>query len=777
MNEPLSIAFVWHMHQPYYRISRDGPYEMPWARLHALKDYAGMVQALDAFPDVHQTFNLVPSLVEQLEDYGRGEFADVYWQHTLKPADELSPTERAFVVDLMCPPSWNPLVQRFPRFLELSRKKEATLGQGVDACSTGFTGAELRDLQVWFNLAWFDPIYQEQEPLAALVAKGHDFSEDDKQTVAAAQGRILAATLPTYRQAAAAGRIELTTSPYFHPILPLLINSDSARIARGDIPLPSRRFAHPEDAAEQVERGLRAHERVFGARPRGMWCSEQAVGEEVIPLLADAGVEWTISDEGVLARSLRAEIQRSDGGHVLDPQLLYRPYRLEREGRALDIVFRDRILSDLLGFTYRSWAPRDAAANLIWRLREARTNLASSSEAHLVTIALDGENAWEYYARDGHDFLSHLYEGLSSDPGFCCVTVSEFLARHPPARELPWLHTGSWINADFSTWMGDPAHGAAWDLLHQARDFVAARRSPSSPAAARPGEAVVVATEDDADPTAVQQAFEEAWQHVLVAEGSDWFWWFGEHQESGVDYLWDLNFRRHLQEAYRALGESPPPELFGPILSTATETDSLDPSGPFTPVMDGMVSHPHEWSAAGVRRPARAGAMQRTEGLVLREVRFGTDQHDLFLLFAPGPGGFPPGTQLAVYFSSPADRPRAAGTESTTDRIRFYGRSRADAELGFELTHELSMRVQGPGLVTAMLARPSNGVWPDGEPLLEAALGEVLEVAVPLRELDILEPARLEFVVAVARDGVLLELIPARGAIDLDLSTDGVNGP
>lgn len=766
MTEPLNIAFVWHMHQPYYRISRDGPYEMPWARLHALKDYADMVQILDEFPDVHQTFNLVPSLVEQLEDYGRGDFTDVYWQHTVRPAAELNLTERAFVVDLMCPPSWNPLVQRFPRFLELSRKKEATLGQGIDACSAGFTVAELRDLQMWFTLAWFDPTYQDREPLAALVARGREFSEEDKQPIAREQSRILSATLPVYRQAAAAGRIELTTSPYFHPILPLLVNSDSARIARGDIPLPPRRFAHPEDAAEQVDRGMRAHERVFGARPRGMWCSEQAVGEDIIPLLTEAGVQWTISDEGVLSRSLGTEIARSDAGHILDPQILYRPYRLEREGRVLDIVFRDRMLSDLVGFTYRSWGPQDAAANLIWRLSEARKNLASSSEAHLVTIALDGENAWEYYARDGHDFLGYLYEGLSRDPGFRCVTVGEFLSEHKTPRGLSWLHTGSWINADLSTWVGDPAHGAAWDLLHQARDFVAARRPLSSGT-----------SDQTAGLTAAQTATEEAWQHILVAEGSDWFWWFSDHQESGVDYLWDLNFRRHLQEAYKALDEPPPPELFGPILSTAAEADSLDPSGPLTPVIDGMVPHPQEWSTAGSRRPARTGSMQRAESLVLREVRFGADQHDLYFLFAPGPAGFTPGTRLAVYLSSPAERPGLGRTEHTTGRIRFSGRSRADAELGFGLTHELTLHVQAPGHVTATLARPREGVWLDGDPIQEAALGEVLEVAVPLRDLDILGPARLRFVVVVARDGFLLELIPPRGAIDLDLPAAGVLQP
>ena len=317
----------------------------------------------------------------------------------------------------MCERSEHPRAQRYPRYLELSRKREACLGQGIDLCAAAFSLDELRDLQIWFTLAWFDPVHLRDGPLADLVSRGRDFTEADKQILAGAQADILARVLPAYRRAQAEGRVELTTSPYFHPILPLLINTDLSRISRVDASLPTRRFAHPEDAREQIRLAMEHHAMSFGERPRGMWCSELGVGEDVVPLLTEAGLAWTIADEGVLGRSLGQDIARTDGGRVRDPDRLYHPYRLEREGRSLDIVFRDRVLSDLIGFTYRSWAPQDAAANLVQRLREIRQSAAPGEEPRLVTIALDGENAWEYYQDDGHEFLNRLYETLVGDPG------------------------------------------------------------------------------------------------------------------------------------------------------------------------------------------------------------------------------------------------------------------------------------------------------------------------------------------------------------------------
>jgi alpha-amylase/alpha-mannosidase (GH57 family) len=647
-SEPLHIAFVWHMHQPYYRSSRAAPFDMPWARMHALKDYVDMIDILSEYPNIHQTFNLVPSLVEQLETYAAGGFADTYWEHTLKPAQDLEPAERAFIVERMCEHSDHPRARSHPRYLELALKRDALASQGWDACAAAFTVDELRDLQLWFNLAWFDPQSLESLPLSDLVDRGYHFAEEDKASLALVQQDLLTRTLPAYKDAAARGQIEISTSPYFHPILPLLINTDSARVAAADVLLPRKRFAHPEDALEQVRRGIAKHEAVFGVKPLGIWCSEQAVGEDVIPLLLRSGFEWTISDETILARSFsgvgdfgvpgRSAAPVGDGSpEPLAPLDLYTPYRLERGGGALSIVFRDHTLSDLIGFAYSSWNSRDAAADLIRRLREIRAAIVPAAAptasqgplrggVPLVTIALDGENAWEYYPRDGRDFLQYLYEGLSADPDLRCVTVSEHLRESPPTRSLDWLHTGSWIGGDLRTWIGDPAHGTAWELLQEARSAVSRTAAETE--------------SGSAGPHTVEPDVEKAWQHILTAEGSDWFWWFGEHHHTQLDAVWDSSFRRHLEEAYRLLGQHIPLELFFPIITGGSGQQPLPPKGPVSPVIDGVVGpgaddSNGEWDAAGFLARALSSTMQRAEGTGIREVRFGWSGRNLCLLIVP----------------------------------------------------------------------------------------------------------------------------------------------
>ncbi len=662
--EPLNVAFVWHMHQPYYRTTPAGPFQMPWARLHALKGYGPMVEILEDYPDLHQTYNLVPSLVEQLESYASGRFADTYWDLTLKPAEELSPPERAFVVERMCEGSSHPRAAIHPRYMELAQKRDANASFGWGTCSLAFTAQEIRDLQVWFNLAWFPPVALESEPLSELVAKGQGFTEADKQILAETQARRLSQVLPLYREAENRGQVEISTSPYFHPILPLLLNSDSARIATADVILPSRRFAHPEDAREQIELGIAKHVATFGHPPRGIWCPEQAVGEEVLPLLIRAGISWTVADELVLARSLSGTShprRESFSGRPLSPSdtpaldspqptqrppaassafdqamttlgstwgsrpsaapTLYDAYRLPREEGELCMVFRDHTLSDLIGFSYQAWNPRDAARDLWQRLK----TIALRDEARLVTIALDGENPWDHYQRNGQDFLRFLYEALSSDPSLRCVTVSEHLQEQPPTRVLPWLHTGSWVGADLRTWIGDPAHNLAWDLLHDARDMVARRRE--SRGRVPPQKPEVRADSD--------HALDSAWHHILVAEGSDWFWWFGRHHHTELDYVWDHTFRQHLLEAYRSLGEQPPTRLFFPILEQEDLLQPVAPRGPVRAVIDGRLSPEEGWELAGRLAEETTSTMGRGGPRLVEEVRFALDQHALHLLLVP----------------------------------------------------------------------------------------------------------------------------------------------
>lgn len=710
-----------------------------------------MVETLAEYPSLHHTFNLVPSLVEQLEQYAAGDFVDVYWEHTMKAATDLDLSERRFVVERMCELSEHPRARSHPRYLELAHKRDAHASQGWDACARAFTVDEIRDLQIWFNLAWFDPKALESEPLAELVRRGRDYRESDKDALARTQADILVRVLPAYRDAALRGQVEISTSPYFHPILPLLANTDLARVATGDIRLPPRGFAHREDAEEQVRLAVAKHETVFGAAPAGMWCSEQAVGEEVIPLLVNAGIRWTISDETVLARSISGVSGKGHSNRTpaeaqscplpLDPRVLYAPHLLQRDGGELAIVFRDHTLSDLIGFAYQSWDSKDAAANLLSRLRELRTILLSAPSAGgrrghagipLVTIALDGENAWEYYPRDGRDFLNHLYEGLSSDPSLRCVTVSEHLRESPPTQQLNWLHTGSWIGGDLRTWIGDDAHATAWDLLHEARDRVARRRSViSSPYGHGRDSARAAKTRPTGDPK-VNGRVEEAWRHILVAEGSDWFWWFGEHHHTELDYVWDLNFRRHLQEAYQLLGETVPVDLFLPILGEGMMAMPTLPLGPIYPLIDGVVgssidSIMDEWASAGVLAPEITSTMQRAEGVKISEVRYGWHDSSLCLLVVPGPSTCLSGLELELLITQPPKSPDLGPGENLV----------------------LTLALGEGGDVTATCARCPElaegtvGVWKD-----------VVEVSVPLGASGIVISEKVGLVLRIGRDGM-----------------------
>ena len=734
MSEPLHVAFVWHMHQPYYRSALTGCFDMPWARMHALKDYAGMLHMLAPYPSLHQTFNLVPSLVEQLEVYASGDFSDVYWDHTLKPAVELDETERAFVVERMCERPEHPRARAHRRYLELSHMRESGRSRGWVECARGFSADDIRDLQVWFNLAWFDPVSLEVGPLAELARKARGFSESDKDILARAQAEVIEATLPAYRAATERGQVELTTSPYFHPILPLLCNTDAARIGCPDTLLPPRRFAHPEDAFEQIQAALHKHALVFGERPVGMWCSEQAVGEDVLPLLIESGVRWTISDETVLARSLGGAalsyqtshspsdlIGKSPATprtHSLTPSELYAAYRLEREGSELAMVFRDHTLSDLIGFTYQSWDSRDAANDLLRRLREIRDSPeltpprggsrpeiarpeggpARIGPPALVTIALDGENAWEYYPRGGRDFLKYLYEGLATDESLRCVTVSEHLSDYPPVRALGWLHTGSWIGGDLRTWSGDAGHNIAWDLLHSARDLAASCRD-SEGAASRHAERVLdVGGRPEELPSGAPSAAETAWRHVSIAEGSDWYWWFGDHHHTELDYVWDASFRQHLLAVYRALGEHPPPRLFSPLLGETEASRAHEPAGAIDPTIDGVISYAEEWRQAGRLSADLFSTMQPSDTAGLIEIHFGWSDSSLCLLVTPAEGATLEGLEILVMPPSPDAGPDPLLRMSLASR----------GELSVVARHEI---LSGP---------------------VEATWGEVLEARVPL---------------------------------------------
>ncbi|MGI8784854.1 MAG: glycoside hydrolase [Acidobacteriota bacterium] len=594
---PLYVLFLWHMHQPYYKDDWSGRYLLPWTRLHGIKDYYDLPAYQLDYPAIRQTFNLVPSLILQLEDYAAGTAIDTFLELTRVPASDLDESARRFLLKHFFSIHYDRLLMPQPRYRDLAeRRREPAL----------FLEEDFRDLQVWFNLAWSGPALRENPVVAGLIAKQRGFSEGDKEQLLAVQQEFVGRIVPLYREMAQRGEIELSATPFYHPILPLLCSSQAGRVARPDLTLPETIFAYPEDAGEQVRRSLDFFVDRFGAAPAGMWPAEGSVSPEAARTFAENGVQWIASDEDVLHVSL-ASTGQAHPKQPLAPSQLHRPYRYRSGNRDIAIFFRDHQLSDLIGFSYARQPAATAANDLVDRLLSIRQGL--DDEPYVVSIILDGENAWEHYEDNARPFFRYLYERLSQTPELETITPSTYLARHADtAPQLENLHSGSWINASFKIWMGHPDKNRAWTLLARARRGFEESRAALSP-----------------------EAGAAARESLLRAEGSDWFWWYGDDHSSDHKAEFDLLFRNHLKAAYHSLGLPQPAELDIPIGGKATPSRVRAPSRILSPEIDGKESDFFEWLGAGQAHHATAtGAMHQVEP-TLERLLYGFDHERLFL--------------------------------------------------------------------------------------------------------------------------------------------------
>lgn len=539
----LYLAFIWHMHQPMYRAPRSHDYMMPWVRLHAVKDYLDMVDILSHYPRLKQTFNLVPSLLEQIQDYADGKARDRYLDLSEMPVSDLSVSDKEDILNTFFDLNWEQMIRPFARYQELADQRSAAFQRFYNYrdATQAFSDQDFLDLTTWFNLAWIDPQLREYYPeLKALLLQGRDFTAAQRQSVLDYHQVIIKRILPTYHQMVNCGQIELTTTPYYHPILPLLADSANGRRSRPESALPEQCLAAPEDARYHLKKGLDYFEKQFGYRANGLWPSEQSLSPDVLPLIANEGIQWLASSEGILWHSLQTWSHRNSQHIHEHAECLYRPYRLPN---GLQMVFRDIYLSDLIGF--QCWkGDNEHNAHLFYQqIKQTQAHLEDKPDfPYLMTIALDGENCWEYYHNDGHHFLNVLYKLLSEDPDIESVTVSDYLERFPAQTALERLHPGSWIRSDFSTWIGDPTKNLAWDLLISTREALLAHQDQLS------------------EPDKAQ-----AWEMIYIAEGSDWFWWFGEGNSSAHDHLFDQAFRTYLQTVYEILAQPVPTGLLEPL--------------------------------------------------------------------------------------------------------------------------------------------------------------------------------------------------------------------
>ncbi|MHB1223044.1 MAG: hypothetical protein ACYC2G_03210 [Gemmatimonadaceae bacterium] len=569
----LYLALLWHQHQPLYRDATvptpQGSYRLPTLRQHAIRDYYPMAALVAEHPGVHLTINLTPVLLAQLEDYVVRAATDRALELTRTPAEALHPKERDELLRTFF--DANPATQIRPhrRYAELW--EQARAGALNDP-------QDLRDLQMWANLAWFGQEYRDGEvalvtdetaSVRRFVAQERGFDVADVEAMIAEQYKILRAVLPIHRLLQERGQIEVATSPFYHPILPLLVDSDRSTLDRPGATLPPR-FAHPEDADAQVRLAVEAYEGWFGRPPRGMWPAEGGVSQSVLPLFARYGLRWIASDRGVLARS------GSFGYRADQPDVLCQPYRAEEGDAAVSVFFRDGWLADHIGFHYQHYADyAQAAREFLEQTKQRYTRQVLGPGDRVLTVALDGENAWSSYRDDARPFLHELYRLLEADAEVATVTCAEYLegnaargiAPHPLEEQerVHELFAGSWADevgstpgVDLGTWIGEAEENAAWALLGEVRAHLAA--SGATPERAP-----------------------EAYQAVYAAEGSDWFWWLGSDQESSRDAELDALFHVHLQQVYHALGEAAPPHVTphaGPPEVVWTPTCPVDMMAP-----------------------------------------------------------------------------------------------------------------------------------------------------------------------------------------------------
>ncbi len=694
---------------------------MPWVRLHGTKDYIGMALHIKEEPEFRCTINLVPSLLHQLLDYTDRDASDRHLDVSRMPVDGMEEADLHYLLDNFFMANVDSMVRPFPRYYDLYMKRGFGT-DNVDDAAPRFNKRDLRDLQIWSNLTWIhELVFEQDKELKEFRNKGQDWTESERDWLLDKQLEILKQVVPLHRELMESGQVELTTTPYYHPILPLLWDKKLAHQAMPGCTLPKHLEPYEEDAKLHLKRAVEYHKKLFGKAPKGMWPSEGSVAQEVLGSIADVGIEWIATDEEILAHSTNGWISRDSHGHMRHPEMLYRPWEVTGNKKKLQIIFRDHAMSDLIGFHYQRSDPEHAANDLISRVE----GIGRACESHnggrpaFVPIILDGENCWEYYPDGGVKFLRSLYQRCAQSPMIRPQTVSDYLEKHPATDHIAHLFAGSWISHNFGIWIGHHEDHTAWDLLHETREFL---------------KRVTDSGKGDA------KALERAWEELYIAEGSDWFWWFGDDHSSAQDSLFDQLFRRHLQNVYTLLGEEPPNVLDRPITTVEHRSIHTDPTV-FLPVkIDGRRTY-FEWISAGhyVSGNERGTMTLVTEGTI-REIFFGFDER-----------------RLLIRVDTAGD---AAEDLASLDELR----------IGFYEPRDTEIRITGlkAGKPQAKLLRKGRAV---ARSQVEVCVDHILELSVTFKEMKLEPEMPIHFYVEAVVDDQVIDQAPQEGTIELKTPT------
>lgn len=736
-SKKLSIAFYWHMHQPVYQLSPTGDFLMPWVRLHAVKDYLDMALWAKKFDKLKLNFNFVPVLINAIINYGENEAHDIHSRLTITPQDELTNEDKIFILNNFFDANYQTMILANP---EYHRLYQIVQSSGTEDTSI-FSNQEYADLMALFNLAWIDPSFKtSNSELKKLVKKGKNYTLEDRIAIIQIQRDIIKKIIPTIRKLIEKNKIEITTSPYYHPILPILL--DYKNIKKNSSPANDLQDLKTDlDAKMQTKMALDRIEEVFGKRPRGVWPSEQCVSTKTLEMLSSLGVEWSLSDEGILANSINFEFEHDFKGYIKEPYHLLKTYKYKTSTSDLKMVFRESTIPNLIGFEYQNHNPIATANDLYDRIKVLQSKILSSPDnEHLLTIALDGENCWENYLEDGASFLKTLYTLITEDDSLETVLLSDYLEKTKEDKLLPKIASGSWINRNFKLWIDEPVKDIAWTYLKRVRQDFAnfVKREPLNP------------------------NIELARRELFICEGSDWFWWYGEPNDSGRDNIFDFLFRTHLKNVYRYLDLDTPKYLDDPLSDISTSKPSKYPKSLITPHINGknVVDEDDEWN--------NAGYIEIPDGPVLREsklfdkIRFGNDQNNFYLKFHLNKY-IKENLELSKRTYQMYIYTRKASHRQDLSPVRLINKTKNITPVSMEKFHneiQIAIRNNKLQLLRIIKAIPGDMWVLEMSKSIEAVYDEVLDLKIPFDILGIKSGETLEFLFINANYGVKDFYIP-----------------
>jgi len=662
----LYLCFLWHMHQPWYIDPFTQEFEMPWVFLHAIKDYYEMPWLVSRYKKIKATFNLVPSLIKQLQIYSENPSSCKFLNLLKKDVDKISNTEKDYLLKILFSANLTTMIKPIPRYFQIHQKYMTT---------QNLTNQDFLDLQVLFLLSWTGNYLRENNHyIKTLLEKGKDFTQEEKEKLINVLLNFLKEIIPYYKNLENEGKIEITTTPYYHPILPLLLNIESAKESKPDISLPKITANFKEDAVYHLNAALDEYQSIFDKKPNGLWPAEGSLSNQTLDLFIEHKIKWTATDEDVLY-------------NVAGKRDKYKIYKY----KDIYIFFRDKYLSDSIGFRYQNMNEKNAVDDFISHLRSIYN---SSQHCQVVSVILDGENAWEFYKNNGKDFFNRLYSEISHQKWIECITFSEVLEKNVEIENLESIKAGSWIYGNFTTWIGHPEKNRAWEYLSETRNFLESEKENDS--------------------------YKKAIEYIYIAEGSDWFWWYGDDHFTIYADKFDLLFRSNLMKVYDVLGKKPPAKLSKPIKQTFKQPLIKKPKNYITPTIDGKITNYFEWLFSGEIDLTFDLSSMNTE-ILLNKLYYGYDKENFYLRFD------------------------GSVNQIKNDILR----------LNFITDKEISFSVP----ISNEKYTDENGV--------EAACEKIIEIKIPL---NLLNEKKFEFYIEILKDSRLLQKLPVYSIIMLDIS-------